>query len=91
MASYHHDWSEAFESNIFASYVTIEAELLATKPTSETFRSAVNLFWKPRERLKFGVELGYVDITITPNGFAGYFNGNSGRSYIGTLSVSAEL
>jgi len=91
VASYHHDWSEAFESNIFASYVTIEAELLAAKPTSETFRSAVNLFWKPRERLKFGVELGYVDITITPNGFAGYFNGNSGRSYIGTLSVSAEL
>lgn len=91
VAAYHHDWSEAFESNIFASYVTIEAELLAAKPTSDTFRSAVNLFWKPRERLKFGVELGYVDIAITPNGFAGYFNGNSGRSYIGTLSVSAEL
>lgn len=91
VASYHHEWSEEFESNVFASFVSVEAELLAARPQSETFRSAVNLFWKPVERLKFGIELGYVDIAIEPNGFAGYFNGNSGRSYIGTLSVSAEL
>lgn len=91
VASYHHDWSEKFESNIFASFVSVKAELLAAKPESETFRSAVNLFWKPRDRLKFGIELGYVDLAITPNGFAGYFSGNSGRSYIGTVSVSAEL
>jgi len=91
VASYHHEWSEEFESNVFASFVSVKAELLAARPQSETFRSAVNLFWKPVERLKFGIEFGYVDIAIEPNGFAGYFNGNSGRSYIGTLSVSAEL
>lgn len=91
VASYHHEWSEQFESNVFASFVSVKAELLAARPQSDTFRTAVNLFWKPVERLKFGVELGYVDIAIEPNGFAGYFNGNSGRSYIGTLSVSAEL
>lgn len=91
VASYHHEWSEQFESNVFASFVSIKADLLAAKPESETFRTAVNLFWKPVDRLKFGIELGYVDIMIEPNGFAGYFNGNSGRSYIGTLSVSAEL
>jgi len=91
VASYHHDWSEAFESNIFASFVSVKAELLAAKPESDTFRTAVNLFWKPRDRLKFGIELGYVDIAIDPNGFAGFFRGNSGRSYIGALSVSAEL
>lgn len=91
VASYHHEWSEQFESNVFASFVSVKAELLAAKPQSETFRTAVNLFWKPVERLKFGIELGYVDIDIEPNGFAGYFSGNSGRSYIGTLSVSAEL
>ncbi|HWK96034.1 MAG TPA: porin [Pseudolabrys sp.] len=91
VASYHHEWSAQFESNVFASFVSVKADLLAAKPQSDTFRTAVNLYWKPVERLKFGVELGYVDITIEPNGFAGYFNGNSGRSYIGTLSVSAEL
>ncbi len=91
VASYHHEWSEQFESNVFASFVSVQAELLAAKPQSQTFRTAVNLFWKPVERLKFGVELGYVDIAVEPNGFAGYFSGNSGRSYIGALSVSAEL
>lgn len=91
VASYHHEWSEELESNVFASFVSVRAELLAARPQSETFRTAVNLFWKPVERLKFGVEFGYVDIAIEPNGFAGYFSGNSGRSYVGTLSVSAEL
>lgn len=91
VASYHHEWSEQFESNVFASFVSVEAELLAAKPRSETFRTAVNLYWKPVAHLKFGIELGYVDIRIEPNGFAGYFSGNSGRSYIGALSVSAEL
>src|SRR5690606_4306687 len=91
VASYHHEWSEELESNVFASFVSVRAELLAARPQSETFRTAVNLFWKPVERLKFGVEFGYVDIAIEPNGFAGYFSGNSGRSYIGALSVSAEL
>lgn len=91
VASYHHEWSEQFESNIFASFVTVKADLLLAKPSSDTFRTAVNLYWKPVERLKFGIELGYVDLKIEPNGFAGYFNGNGGRAYIGTLSVSAAL
>lgn len=91
VASYHHEWSEKLESNVFASFVSVKAELLAAKPRSDTFRTAVNLFWKPVDKLKFGVELGYADIAIEPNGFAGYFSGNSGRSYLGTLSVSAEL
>lgn len=91
VASYHHEWSDAFESNVFASFVSVKADLLLAKPESETFRTAVNLYWKPVQHLKFGVELGYVDIAITPNGVGGYFNGNSGRAYIGTFSVSAEL
>lgn len=91
VASFHHVWSEQFESNIFASYVSVKADLLRARPESQTLRSAVNLYWKPVKHLKFGVEFGYVEITIEPNGNVGYFNGNSGRSYIGALSVSAEL
>ncbi|MBS0246632.1 MAG: hypothetical protein JSR61_08415 [Proteobacteria bacterium] len=91
VASYHHEWSDEFESNVFASFVAVKADLLLAKPESATFRSAVNLYWKPIDHLKFGVEFGYVDMTIAPNGNAGYFTGNSGRAYIGTLSVSAEL
>ncbi|MFA6266929.1 MAG: hypothetical protein WC670_14590 [Pseudolabrys sp.] len=91
VASYHHEWSDEFESNIFASFVTVKVDLLRAKPQSDTFRSAVNLYWTPVDHLKFGIELGYVDLRIEPNGFLGYFNGNAGRAYIGTLSVSAEL
>lgn len=91
VASFHHVWSEQFESNTFASFVTVQADLLLAKPKSETFRSAINLFWKPIDHLKFGVEFGYVAIELEPRGVLGFFNGASGRSYIGTLSISAEL
>ncbi|MCW5691386.1 MAG: hypothetical protein KIT48_03400 [Pseudolabrys sp.] len=91
VASYHHEWSDEWESNIFASFVSVKADLLLADPESETFRTAVNLYWKPVKHLKFGVELGYVDLKIAPNGVLGFFNGNSGRAYIGTFSVSAEL
>lgn len=91
VASYHHEWSDEWESNVFASFVSVKADLLLAKPESDTFRTAVNLYWKPIKHLKFGVELGYVDLRIEPNGIAGYFDGNSGRSYIGTFSVAVEL
>ncbi|MBS0535773.1 MAG: porin [Proteobacteria bacterium] len=91
VASYHHEWSDEWESNVFASFVSVKADLLLADPESKTFRAAVNVYWKPVKHLKFGAELGYVDMTIAPNGVAGYFTGNGGRAYIGTLSVSAEL
>jgi hypothetical protein len=91
VASYHHVWSEQFESNIFASYVTLHADLLLAKPEVQTLRSGINLFWKPVDKLKFGVELGTVDTKFTPNGVLGIFDGASGRAYIGYLSMSAEL
>jgi hypothetical protein len=91
VGSFHHVWSEQFESNVFASFMTVQADLLLAKPKSETFRGAINLFWKPIDHLKFGVELGYVDIKLDPQGDLGFFNGVGGRSYIGIFSVSAEL
>ncbi len=91
VASYHHVWSEQFESNIFGSYVNLRADLLLAKPEARTFRSGVNLFWKPIDKLKFGIELGYVDMKPEPNGVLGIFDGAGGRGYIGVFSMSAEL
>ena len=91
VGSFHHVWSEQFESNVFASFVTFKADLLLAKPEAQTLRSGINLFWKPKDKLKFGVEFGTVDSTLTPNGVLGIFNGASGRAYIGFLSMSAEL
>jgi hypothetical protein len=91
VASFHHVWSEQFESNVFGSYVTLQADLLLARPEAQTFRSGINLFWKPIDKLKFGIEFGYVDVTLDPQGVRGIFNGGSGGSYTGYLSVSAEL
>jgi hypothetical protein len=91
VASYHHVWSDEFESNAFASYVKIDANLLLAKPEAQSLRTGVNLFWKPVDHLKFGIELGTVDIKLEPNGIAGFFNGASGHALVGTLSMSAEL
>jgi hypothetical protein len=91
VGSFHHVWSEQFESNLFASFVTFKADLLLAKPEAQTLRSGINLFWKPMDKLKFGVELGTVDSKLAPNGVLGIFNGAGGRAYIGFLSMSAEL
>jgi len=91
VASIHHVWSDEFESNAFASYVKLEADLKMARPAAQTLRTGVNLFWKPADRLKFGVEIGTVEVKLEPNGIAGFFDGGSGHALVGTLSVSAEL
>lgn len=91
VASYHHVWSDEFESNAYASYVTLDANLLLAKPEARSLRTGVNLFWKPVEHLKLGIELGTVEMKLEPNGIAGFFDGGSGHALIGTLSMSAEL
>lgn len=91
VAGYHHVWSEQFESNAFASFVKVEADLLLAAPEARSLRTGINLFWKPVDHLKFGIEFGTVDMKLDPHGVRGIFNGGSGRAYIGAFSVSAEL
>jgi len=91
VASYHHVWSDEFESNLFGSFVSLKADLLSGKPEAQTFRSGVNLYWAPVDHLKFGIELGYVEMKFDPHGILGFFNGGSGHAWTGYLSVSAEL
>lgn len=91
VGSFHHEWSEQFESNVFASYLTLHADLLLAKPEAQTLRSGINLYWKPKDKLKFGVEFGTVDIKLDLNGVLGFFNGATGLAYIGYLSMSAEM
>lgn len=91
VAGYHHVWSEQFESNVFASFVKLEANLLLASPSARSLRTGLNLFWKPIDHLKFGVEFGMVDMKLDPHGVRGIFDGASGRAYIGVFSVSAEL
>ncbi|MDP2408799.1 MAG: porin [Pseudolabrys sp.] len=91
VGSFRHVWSEQFESNIFASYLTLRADLLLAKPQAQTFRTGVNLYWKPRDKVKLGVELGTVDNRLEPNGIVGIFSGSSGRALVGYLSMAVDL
>ena len=91
VGSFHHVFSEQFEANIFASYLALDAELLLAKPSARTFRTGVNLFWKPHEKIKLGAEIGYIDMKLDPQGVLGIFDGASGRATVGYLSLSAEL
>lgn len=91
VAGYHHVWSDEFESNAFASFVKLEANLLLASPEARSLRTGINLFWKPVDHLKFGVEVGTVNMKLDPHGVHGIFDGGSGRAYIGVFSVSAEL
>jgi hypothetical protein len=91
VAGFHHVWSEQFESNAFASWVKLQANLLLASPEARSLRTGINLFWKPVRHLKFGVEFGTVDMKFDPHGVRGIFDGSNGRAYIGVFSVSAEL
>jgi hypothetical protein len=91
VASYHHVWSEQFESNAFASYVAVKNALLFAQPEFRTFRTGVNLFWKPVDKVKVGIEFGMVEGRFDPRGVLGLFNGAGGRAYSGYLSVGVEL
>jgi hypothetical protein len=91
VAGFHHVWSEQFESNVFASFVKLKANLLLASPEARSLRTGINLFWKPIDHLKFGIEFGTVDMQFDPQGVRGIFDGAGGRAYIGVFSVSAEL
>jgi hypothetical protein len=91
VASFHHVWSEQFESNLFGSFVSLRGDLLLAKPEAQTFRSGINVFWKPMDKVKFGVEFGYFDGKLDSHGVPRFFNGVGGDSYSGYLSVSVEL
>ena len=91
VGGYHHVWSDEFESNAFASFVSLDANLLLASPRARSLRTGINLFWKPVDHLKFGIEFGTVDLRLEPNGVRGIFDGAGGRAYIGVFSVSAEL
>jgi hypothetical protein len=87
VASFHHQWSERWETNVFASYLSLDADLISTTSTVRTTRYAANLYWRPITSLRFGVELGEVATQIDSNGPANILTGVSGQALVGYMSV----
>jgi hypothetical protein len=91
VGSIHHVWSEHWESNLFASYLTLDAELLATRPTVRTTRFGANLYWLPIDWLKLGAEIGYMELALSHGGAIGFLTGPAGRSWVGYLSAEVTF
>jgi hypothetical protein len=85
VGSYHHVWSEHWESNVMASYLALDLSLRHVQPSIRTRRYAGNLIWKPAEAFKVGAEVGYVESDIDPGGPLGLLRGASGKGLIGYL------
>ncbi|HKY87004.1 MAG TPA: hypothetical protein VJL90_09610 [Pseudorhodoplanes sp.] len=86
VGSYHHVWSEHWESNVFASYLALDLSARHFHPTIRTRRYAGNLIWKPvDDTFKIGGEVGYVESEIDPGGPLGLLRGVSGKGVIGYL------
>jgi hypothetical protein len=85
VGSYHHVWSEHWESNVMASYLALDLSTQLFRPSVRTRRYAANLIWKPKEELKIGAEIGYVESEIDPGGPLGLLSGVSGHGVIGYL------
>lgn len=90
-ASFHHQWSEQWESNVFASYLSIDITATDAQPTVRTTRYAINLYWRPDwttvGTLRFGVELGSVETARSLNGPTGALSDVTGKALVGYLDA----
>jgi hypothetical protein len=87
VGSLQHVWSEHWKSNLFASYLAVDAELRLARPTVRTKRAGANLQFLPLETLIITGELGYVDTELHADRVFGFFNGGSGRALISYVTV----
>ncbi len=87
VASFHHVFSDHWEANAFASFLTLTGEVGAARPSLETRRIGLNVYWLPVDSLKFGAEIGVVDTALSANGSLGLFRGNGGKALVGYLSA----
>jgi hypothetical protein len=87
VGSLHHDWSEQWKSNVFVSYLALDAELRTSQPTVRTKRAGANLQFLPVENLSITGELGYVDTQLNADRVVGLFNGTGGRALISYVTV----
>lgn len=74
VASYHHVFSDRWEANVMASYLSLDIALPNRSAFIDTTRYAANLVWKPVENLKIGAEIGYLESEFGSGGVAGLFH-----------------
>jgi hypothetical protein len=85
VGSYHHVWSDRWETNVFASYLAVDISTPNFHPTVRTQRYGANVIWKPVDDFKVGAEIGYVKSEIDFGGPFGLLKGVSGTGKIAYL------
>lgn len=91
VVSYHHAWSDQWESNVFVSRLALDISVLGAYPTVRTTRWGANVKWSPVSYITVGAELGYQDTRVEPNGTIGILNGNSGQQLTGYLFAEFDF
>ena len=91
VASYHRQWSDQWESNVFVSRLELDITTPLGDPRLRSTRYAGNLIFKPRDDIKIGGELGLLDVWIENRGLLGVVRGASGRGLTGYLFVAADF
>ena len=87
VSSFHHVWSEQFESNIYSSYVTVAVNLPVRQVESSTVNSGINLFWRPKKSLRFGIEFEKITGSVSTPGVSDL----SANSSVGILSMAYDF
>lgn len=92
VASYHRQWSEQWESNVFVSHLTLDISTPFGDPKLTSTRYAGNLIFKPYDYVKLGGELGFLDVrTDIPTGALAAVRGVTGRGLTGYLFASVDF
>lgn len=91
VASYHHAWSDQWESNVFVSYLALDIVLPRASPAVHATRLAANVKWSPVDYFSIGAEVGYVDARIDLNGTAGILSGAGGEQLTGYLFTEFDF
>jgi hypothetical protein len=92
VASYHRQWTDQWESNVFVSHLALDIETPLGDPTLTSTRYAGNLIFKPNPAVKVGGELGFLDVkTEMPAGALGAVRGISGKGLTGYLFAAFDF
>jgi hypothetical protein len=91
LASYHHNWSDKWASNAFASFNGVDVNLLSSIPSVKTSRYGVNLIYQPDEKWTIGAELDLVMTRINLNGSISAIPGANLKGAAAFLWVKREL
>lgn len=91
VASYHRQWTERWESNVFVSHLALDISTPLGDPTLSSTRYAGNLTFKPHAAVKLGGELGYLDVRTQTQGVLGTVRAITGKGLTGYLFAELDF